>query len=59
MHQQLIVIFLVGLAASVYGLDLTHAVKRSTEIEPRLLNSIGNLYAQIIYPPLKQIVTSL
>jgi hypothetical protein len=59
MHQQLVIVLLVGLATTVYGLDLSHAAKRSTEIEPRLLNFIGDLYAQAIYPPLNHVVTSL
>jgi hypothetical protein len=59
MHSQLVVVFLVGLAASAYALDLSHAQKRSVEVEPRIFNLINDLYAQVIYPPLNHVVTSL
>jgi hypothetical protein len=59
MQQQLVVLLLVGLAASAYGLDLSHAAKRSTELEPRIFSFVSDLYAQVIYPPLNHIVTSL
>jgi hypothetical protein len=58
MNQQLVVILLVGLAVSAYSLDLSHA-KRSTEIEPRFFSFFNDLYAQVIYPPLNHVVTSL
>jgi hypothetical protein len=60
MHQQLVVVLLVGLAVSAYGLDLSHAAaKRSTAEDARIFNHIKDLYAQAIYPPLNHIVTNL
>jgi hypothetical protein len=59
MHSQLIVVFLLGLAASTYALDLSHADKRSSEIEPRLFSFLTDFYAQVVYPPLNHVVTSL
>jgi hypothetical protein len=56
--RQLVILLLVGLAVSAYGLDLSHAAKRSTELEPRIINLVSGLYAQVIYPPLNHIVTS-
>ena len=58
MHQQTIIVLLIGLAVSAYGLDLSHA-KRSAALEPRVANLIGDLYAQVILPPLQNIVTSI
>jgi hypothetical protein len=59
MRSQLVVVFLVGLAASAYALDLSHAQKRSLEVEPRIFSLINDLYAQVIYRPLNHVVTSL
>jgi predicted Fe-Mo cluster-binding NifX family protein len=59
MHSQLIIVLLIGLAASTYALDLSHANKRSLETEPRLLGILNDFYAQIVYPPLNHIVTNL
>jgi hypothetical protein len=59
MHQQLVVVLLVGLAVSAYGLDLSHAAKRSVVDERGLLSFINDLYAQVIYPPLNHVVTNL
>jgi len=60
MNSQLIVILLVGLAASTYALDLSHAKKRSIEeIDPRALDFLRDLYAKVVYPPLNHVVTSL
>jgi len=56
--QQIVVVLLVGLAASAYGLDLSHAAA-STQIEPRVFNILSELYTQVLYPPLNHIVTSL
>ncbi len=36
MHYQIVIVLLVGLAVSAYGLDLSHAAKHSTKLEPRL-----------------------
>jgi hypothetical protein len=36
MHQQMVIVLLVGLAVSAYGLDLSHAAKHSTKLESRL-----------------------
>ncbi|CAF0774274.1 unnamed protein product [Adineta ricciae] len=58
MQQQTIIVLLLGLAVSTYGLDLSHA-KRSAALEPRVANFIGDLYTQVIFPPLKDIVTKL
>jgi len=58
MHSQLVIVLLVGLAASAYALDLSHANKRSLETEPRLFSLLSDLYAQVIYPPLNHVVTS-
>ncbi len=58
MHSQLVIVLLVGLAASAYALDLSHADKRSLETEPRLFGLLSDLYAQVIYPPLNHVVTS-
>jgi hypothetical protein len=59
MHSQLVIVLLVGLAASAYALDLSHANKRSLETEPRLFGLLSDLYAQVIYPPLNHVVTNL
>jgi len=59
MHSQLVVILLVGLAASTYALDLSHAEKRSIELEPRLFNIFNEFYAKVIYPPLDHVVKNL
>jgi hypothetical protein len=59
MHSQLVIVLLVGLAASAYALDLSHADKRSLETEPRLFGLLSDLYAQVIYPPLNHVVTNL
>ena len=58
MHSQLVIVLLVGLAASSYALDLSHANKRSPVDEPRLFEILSDLYATVIYPPLNHIVTS-
>ena len=58
MQQQTIIVLLLGLAVSTYGLDLSHA-KRSAALEPRVASLIGDLYAQVIFPPLKEFVTSI
>jgi len=54
--QHLVVVLLVGLAASAYGLDLSHAA-RSAEIEPRVFDFLADFYAQVVFPPLNRIVT--
>jgi hypothetical protein len=59
MHQQVLVVLLVGLAAAAYGLDLSHAAQPSTEIDPRIFSFLSDLYAQVIYPPLNHVVTNL
>jgi len=59
MHSQLVIVLLVGLAATAYALDLSHANKRSLETEPRLFGLLNDLYAQVIYPPLNHVVTNL
>ena len=59
MHQQSVILLVIGLAVACYGLDLSHAAKRSTELEPRVVSFISDLYAQVIYPPLNHVVTSL
>jgi len=59
MHSQLVVILLVGLAASTYALDLSHAEKRSLELEPRIFNIFNDFYKQVIYPPLDHVVRNL
>jgi hypothetical protein len=59
MNSQLVVVFLVGLAASTYALDLSHANKRSVEVEPRIFNFINDFYAQVVYPPLNHVVTNM
>lgn len=59
MRSQLIAILLVGLVASSYAYRLPDVKKRSAEIEPRFLDFFQELYAQVIYPPLNHVVTSL
>jgi hypothetical protein len=59
MHSQLVIVLLVGLAATAYALDLSHANKRSLETEPRLFGLLNDLYTQVIYPPLNHVVTNL
>jgi len=59
MQTKLMIVFLVGLAASTYALDLSHANKRSVETEPRLFNIFNDFYAQVVYPPVNHIVTNL
>jgi hypothetical protein len=59
MHQQLVVVLLVGLAASVYGLDLSHAAKRSTEVDPRVFGFLNDFYNQVVYPPLNHVVQNM
>jgi len=59
MHSQLVVILLVGLAASTYALDLSHAERRSIEMEPRIFNIFNDFYKQVIYPPLDHVVKNL
>jgi hypothetical protein len=59
MRSQLIVVLLVGLAASTYAYRLPDEKKRSTEIEPRIFDALQEFYAQVIYRPLNHIVTNL
>ncbi|CAF1212284.1 unnamed protein product [Adineta ricciae] len=59
MHSQLVIVLLVGLAASSYALDLSHADKRSPVDEPRLFNLLTDFYATVVYPPLNHVVTNL
>lgn len=58
MHCRLVIALLVGLAASSYALDLSHANKRSIENEPRLFGLLNDFYAQVVYKPLNHVVTS-
>ena len=59
MQQTLVVVLFFGLATSIYGLDLSHAAQPAQEIDPRLFNFINDFYAQVVYPPLNHVVTSL
>ncbi|UJR13536.1 hypothetical protein I4U23_000550 [Adineta vaga] len=59
MHSQLVVVLLVGLAASAYALDLSHADKRSLQTEPRLFGFLNEFYTTVVYPPLNHVVTNL
>ena len=59
MHSQVVVVLLVGLATAAYALDLSHAEKVPLEMEPRIFSLINDFYAQVVYPPLNHIVTSL
>ncbi|UJR33741.1 hypothetical protein I4U23_021168 [Adineta vaga] len=59
MHQQMIIAVLIGLAISAYGLDLSHAAKRSSELDSRTVKLITDLYTETITVPLSSIVTNL
>jgi hypothetical protein len=59
MHSRLILVLLVGLVASTYAYHLSDAKKRSLELEPRFLSFLNDFYAQVVYPPLNHVVTSL
>lgn len=59
MHQSLLIVLVLGLSASVYALDLSHAAQPETpEVDPRIFNFINQLYADVVYPPLNHVVTS-
>jgi len=59
MKCQLIFIFFIGAVVSTYAYRLPDAQKRSLENDPRVLNLLNDFYAQVVYPPLNHIVTSL
>jgi hypothetical protein len=59
MRSQLIVVLLVGLAASTYAYHLSDAKKRSVETDARFFEFFTDLYADVIYQPLNHIVTNL
>ncbi|CAF1204381.1 unnamed protein product [Adineta steineri] len=59
MRSQLVIVLLVGLAASAYALDLSHAHKRSIETEATARGIFSNFYAQVIYPPMNHVATNM
>ncbi|CAF0801203.1 unnamed protein product [Adineta steineri] len=59
MRSQLVIVLLVGLAASAYALDLSHAHKRSIEAEANARGFFTDFYTQVIHPPMNHIATNM
>jgi len=59
MNSRLVLLLFVGVIASINAYRIPDTKKSTIDLEPRLLNFINDFYAQVVYPPLNHVVTSL